>query len=116
MDDGNAKWIIGIQYINKNLQILQESAVPIIKLNYGDEFYFQQDNSAVHKAKLIKKFLDSSRLAVMKWSSKYPDLNIIDDIWQLISDRVYDGPQFLNKIDLQTAVGNAIMYTALHNF
>ena len=36
------------------IQILQKTVVPISKLNYGNNFYFQEDNCFVHKAKTVK--------------------------------------------------------------
>jgi len=96
------------------LEILQEMAVPMMKLNYGSNFYFQQDNSPVHKSKLITNFFQYSKLAVIEWPPKSPDLNIVEDIWKLISDRVYDGPQFLHKRDLQISVENAISYVSMN--
>ena len=34
--------------------ILKEQGIPIIKLNFGDNFCYQQDNASVHQAKVIK--------------------------------------------------------------
>jgi len=31
--------------------------VPIMKLNYGEDIFFQEDNSAVHKARKVQNFL-----------------------------------------------------------
>ena len=32
--------------------------------------------------------------------TKIPDINIVEDVWIIISDTVYDGPTFSNKEDL----------------
>jgi len=46
--------------------------------------------------------MKSSDIKILSWPAKSPDLNIAGDIWKLISDQVYDGPQF-KKINELTA-------------
>lgn len=93
----------------KYIKILKECTVPIIKLNYGEDFYFQQDNSPIHTAKTINKFFESSSIKVIKWPSRSPDINVIEDVWKMVSDIVYDGLQYQTKGDLKESINNAIM-------
>ena len=37
-----------------NIQVFQETVVPISKLNYENKFYFQEYNCSVNKAKTVK--------------------------------------------------------------
>ena len=83
-------------YIN----LLNEMVLPIIYLNCGLDFYSQKDNSPVHKAKDVKNFMCMKDISVIQWPAKSPDLNIVEDVWKMISDRVYDGPQFNNIVEL----------------
>ena len=46
--------------------------------------------------------MKSSDIKILSCLAKSHDLNIAEDIWKLISDQVYDGPQF-NKINDLTA-------------
>jgi len=39
---------------DKYIDVLRTTAVRMIKLNYGDDFVFQEDNSPVHKAGKVK--------------------------------------------------------------
>ena len=38
-------------------KLLSDRAVPIIKLNYGVNWYLQKDNSHVHKSRKVKDFI-----------------------------------------------------------
>ena len=78
-------------------EYIRRCAVPILKLNYGNDYFFQEDNSAVHKAKAVKKFMIDSNINVLEWPAKSPDPNIVEDIWKMLSSVIYDGRQF-NKI------------------
>jgi len=52
------------------LCILKEQGIPIMKLNFGDNFCYQQDNASVHQAKVIKNFFISSGIRTLKWPAE----------------------------------------------
>lgn len=91
------------------IKLLQESIVPMIKLNFGSDVSFQEDNSPVHKARKVKQFMKDSNIEVLDWPPKSPDLNIVEDVWKWISDKVYDGPQFNNCIKLTERINEVII-------
>lgn len=92
------------------IKLLKEKVLPIIMLNLGKDFFLQQDNAPVHQSKEVKLFLKESNIRTVLWPARSPDINIAEDVWKLISDIVYDGPQFRNKEDLVTAIQNAICH------
>ena len=87
---------------------LKERVLPIIMLNFGNNYFFQQDNASVHRSKEVQRFFEESRIPSISWPSKSPDINITEDVWKMISDVVYDGPSFTCKQDLVSAITNAI--------
>lgn len=92
----------------KYIELLCKFVVPIMKLNFSKDFVFQEDNSPVHKSKIVREFFDKSNIAILDWPAKSPDISIIEDVWRYISDKVYDGPIYSNKQSLKDAIKNAI--------
>jgi len=90
------------------IELLRTSTVPILKLNFGKDFWLQEDNSPVHKSAKVKEFMKASEINILPWPAKSPDLNIGEDIWKLISDQVYDGPQFHNTHELEAKLKNVV--------
>lgn len=88
--DGNLN---SAKYIN----LILINNVPIMKLNCGDDFWYQEDNAAVHKSCIVRNFMNASNINVLSWPARSPDINIVEDVWRIMSGLVYDGPQFQNK-------------------
>lgn len=94
---------------NNYIHLLETQVIPIAKLNFGNDFFLQEDNATVHKAKNVKTFLEKSAVKVLKWPAKSPDINIVEDIWRIISKKVYDGPQYNSKNALEEAIDRAVL-------
>jgi len=102
--------IITGKFNSKNyISLLEDMIVPIMKLNFGFDFIFQEDNSPVHKAKIVKDFMIASNICVLDWPPKSPDINIVEDVWGMIAEKVYDGPQFKNNNDLIEKINTTIL-------
>jgi len=48
------------------IAMLQDKLVACMKLNYGQNFYFQEDNCSVHKAKIDKDFMTEHNVNVLE--------------------------------------------------
>lgn len=81
-----------------------------VLIDFGDNLWglnwiFQQDNAAIHSARYTKNFLDEKNVPLLQWPAISPDLNPIENLWRIITQRVYSGGrQFETLLQLKTAI------------
>lgn len=100
--------IIGKRFNSENyIKLMKDFALPIMKLNYKD-MVFAQDNSSIHTSKKVTNFLKTERVKVLQWPSKSPDINLIENIWKILSDEVYSGIQPRNIHQLEEIIFKSV--------
>lgn len=84
--------------------MLEECLVPYMR----EELTFQQDNCAVHVSRSTKAWLASKNISLLAWPSRSPDLNIVENIWDNMSKRMYSGGKvYRNVSELRIAINEA---------
>ena len=76
-------------------------------LTFTDEHYpkgyiYQQDNAPAHSALHTKDWFLSKGIDVLQWTSRLPDLNVIENAWGHVVQKLYaEGGQFDTVEDLK---------------
>ena len=58
------------------IELMQTSVVTILKLNFGNGFWLQQDNASVHKCVKAKDSMIKSSINILEWPTRSSDLYI----------------------------------------
>ena len=82
-------FIIGKLNSDMYTYILSDSLFPFAHYHYGEEYEFQQDNIPVHTSKDTKTYYKEEGIYFMEWPAKSPDMNPIQNWWEIMSWRVY---------------------------
>ena len=76
----------------------------LLPFRQADEI-FMQDNATVHASKSTMNWIQSHNIPTMKWPSRSPDLNPIENVWGIMARRIYaSGKQYSNTKELKEAI------------
>jgi hypothetical protein len=88
-------------YIN----VLTETLLPVGRRLGGRYWQLCQDGARCHTAKLTRKFLKERKVSLLQLPPRSPDLNPIENIWGILSNKVYAGGIQYGSVDqLRNAV------------
>ena len=93
--------MVGIKKSDK----FEEHLLPFWLDHEISNYYFQQDNCSIHKSISTKNWFQENAIDVMDWPASSPDLNPKENLFGIISRRVYqDWKHFGSVQELKSAI------------
>jgi transposase len=96
------KFLVGRQDSEAYISTLQTHLQPFIQS--GSQI-FQQDNAPIHTSSRTIEWISSQNITITEWPALSPDLNPIENLWGIMSQRVYAcGRQYNSIVELKKAI------------
>ena len=64
---------------------------------WEDTETFQQDNASWHALRIVMEHLDKNDIFTLYWPPQSPDLNIIGNIWHMITRKFHKNTKFIKS-------------------
>ena len=82
------KHVFGSINSDKYIEILNECLIPTCETLYPDGWFLIQDNAPCHKSAKTMEWLREQGIQLIDWPPGSPDLNPIEEIWQVMKRRL----------------------------
>lgn len=70
-------------------QVLEKYLLPQVQEWFPhSDFYFMQDGAPCHKAKSVLEWLRERGIRLLEWPGNSPDMNPIENIWEIVKRRI----------------------------
>ena len=87
------------------VSMLEDELLEFLSTHCDKDLVFMQDNAAVHTSKLSMQWFRENEVKLLPWPAKSPDLNPIENVWYLLSHKVYGGgKQYYNVEEITRAI------------
>ena len=73
------------------------------------------DGAPCHRSKIVKKFLKNKKILVQDWPGNSPDLNPIENLWNILKNKVADRHPSSVK-DLEETIKNVWVHELSSEF
>lgn len=85
----------------RNQKVLEDHLLPFLTIHETE--LFMQDNAPCHTARSIKSWLVSEQIQTILWPPNSPDINPIENLWEILKQRVAD-ERSTNISDLKNTI------------
>jgi hypothetical protein len=82
------------------VRILNELMLPsVIPLLGEQNFIFHDDNCPIHRARIVRQYLEQERVNCLPWPPKSPDLNPKENVWGRMTSLMYENDFRPNTVE-----------------
>ncbi|GFT49673.1 uncharacterized protein TNCV_3368101 [Trichonephila clavipes] len=90
MGTGRLYVVKGMTRQDQYKDVSQNSLIPQLEERFsnGEPYIFMQNGAPCHTARSIKAFLEEQDIPLLDWPGNSPDMNTIENVWELMKREV----------------------------